>query len=456
MIELFRLMSDESDDMTDNVRAESVVPAGAHLELQILQSNGREFRFPFLESEIAFPSGSPWGARLAAGSVTLHNSSTGQSIPLPAGVTLELEHGRVSLIDARQAPIGRLEGISDPYSGRFWTLHLHQIMVGRPGKRFNHIELNHPSISRAHASFLPDQHGRVTLMAESGGSAVSLNGEALSPGDSRLAQHGDLLILGSLQFRFHASGSAQVGRNLLNVLSLGTFQAALGGPAEAGAQLTTRKARWLLAALAANWGTPRPVQTLIDWLWPELSEERGRRNLSNIIGRIREELECDPADFETLILRTPSTLGLNPERLGKHDYEEVRKLTRTRGALTSVAALDTLLALYRGPYLPTCLEDWAETIRQSLELDVLGTLLASARYFREQGDWETVSRAAGKCVELDSLNEEALGLLMEACLQMNRSEKAIKLYEAHVRLLQANGLEPGMELIRLHLRATMT
>ncbi len=447
-------MVDDFDDLTDNVRAETIVPAGAHLELQILQQGGREFRFPFLASEIAFPEPSAWRARLAGESVTLHHPG-GQTIPLPAGTILELEECMVSLIDARQAPVGRLEGISDPYTGRVWTIDLQQTRLGRRGKRFNHIELNHPSISRAHASFLPDQHGRVTLVAESAGSAVSVNGEALTPGDKRLAQHGDLLTLGGLQFRFHASETAQVGRNLLNVLSLGTFQAALGAPAETGVQLTTKKARWLLAALAANWGTAKPVETLIEWLWPELTEDRGRRNLSHTISRIREELECEPADFETLLLRTPSTLSLNPERLGSHDYHEVRKLTQARGALTSGAALELLLSLYKGPYLPTCLEDWAHNLRQSLELDVLGTLLATARYFRDQAEFEPVARAAQKALELDNLNEEALGLLMEACLQTGRPERAIKLYEGHLRLLQVEGLEPGMDLVRLHLRATM-
>ncbi|MCW5866627.1 MAG: FHA domain-containing protein [Candidatus Eremiobacteraeota bacterium] len=450
------MSSDELDELTDNVRAETFVPAGAHLELQIQQPGGREFRFPFLDSEIAFPEPSLWRARLVSDTVILHNAGTGQSLPLPAGTTIDLEESMVSLIDARQAPVGRLEGISEPYTGRFWTIDLQQTRLGRRGKRFNHIELNHPSISRAHASFLPDQHGRVTLMAESAGSAVSLNGQALNPGDRRLANHGDLLTLGALQFRFHASETAQTGRSLLNVLSLGTFQAALGGPAETGVQLTTKKARWLLAALAANWGTAKPVETLIDWLWPELTEDRGRRNLSHAISRIREELQCAPADFETLMLRTPSTLSLNPERLGSHDYHEVRKLTQSRGALTSPAALELLLSLYKGPYLPTCLEDWAHHIRQSLELDVLGTLLATARYFHGQSDWEPVARAAEKGLELDNLNEDALALLMESCLQSGRPERVIRLYEGHLRRLQAEGLEPGMELVRLHLRATLS
>jgi DNA-binding SARP family transcriptional activator len=457
MGELTRLMScDDADQVTDNIRPQAVVPAGAHLELQILRQDGREFRFTFLDSVIEFPDGARWNARLAGGTVTLHNSASGESIPLSPGLTVELQDSMVSLIDARQPPLGRLEGLSEPFTGRVWTLQQQQSRVGRRGKRFNHIELNHPSISRAHASFLPDQHGRITLLAESAGSAVSANGEPLNPGDRRLVQHGDLLILGSLHFRFHGSATAQAGRKLLNVLSLGTFQAALGGSAETGTQLSGKKPRWLLAALAANWGTPKPVETLLEWLWPELPEERGRRNLSHTIGLIRAELECEPADFESLILRTPSTLGLNPERLGTHDYQEVRKLTQSRAALTSVAALESLLALYRGAYLPTCLEDWAESIRRSLERDVQETLLATARYFQEHGDWEIVSRSSEKCLELDDLNEDALAMLMEACLQTNRQSRAVKLYEAHLRRLRSDGLEPGMELVRLHLRATLT
>ncbi len=451
------------DDLTDNVLAETFTPAGAHLELQILQQGQREFRFPFLQEEIvfaeharsAFPQGSPWKARLASGRVTLHNSETGQSLPLTPGTIFDLEDSKIALIDARQAPLGRLEGISEPFTGRVWTIDLQQTWLGRQGRRFNHIEINHATISRTHATFMPDHHGRVVLVAESTGSAVSVNGEAMKTGETRRLSHGDLLTLGGLQFRFHAQGTAQTGKSLLNVLSLGTFQVALGAPAETGAQITTKKARWLLAALAASWGAARPVETLLEWLWPDLTVERARRNLSNVISRIREELNCEPADFETLLIRTPSTLGLNPERLGSHDFEEVRKLTRNRGALTSVAGLENLLTLYRGPYLPTCLEDWAEALRQGLELDVLETLLATARYFREQGNFEPVSRACEKCLQLDSLNEEAASLLMEAYLRVGRPERAIKFYESQVRVLQREGFEPSTDMIRLHLEASL-
>lgn len=454
-------MPDNIDDLTDNVQVESFVPAAAHLELQILQQGQREFRVPFLESEIvfseharrAFPSGSAWCAKLSGSTVTLENKDTFQALQLLPGTILDIEGSKISILDARQPPIGRLEGISDPFTGRFWTISLQQTWLGRQGKRFNHIELDHATISRAHASFLPDHHGRVLLVAESAGSAVSVNGEALKPAENRRLSHGDLLTLGALQFRFHSQETAPQGQSLLNVLSLGTFQVAVGSPAETGVQIMAKKPRWLLAALASSWGAARPVETLLDWLWPDLPIERSRRNLSNVLGRIREELGCDSAEFDSLLVRTPSTLGLNPERLGTHDFIEARKLCRHRGALTSKAGLESLLALYRGPYLPTCLEEWAESLRQGLELDVLGTLLATARYFRDQSDFDSVALACQRCLELDALNDEAASLLMEAFLQARRPEKALQLFDAQARLLQQEGLEPSTDMIRLRLQA---
>ncbi len=456
------MRDDDMDDLTENIEPQTVVPAGAHLELQILKEGGSEYRFPFLASEIvlaehaklAFPQGSAWIARLSHGSVSLSNTETGEIHRLVPGAALDLDDTKIRLVDTRQAPIGRLEGLSETFTGRNWSIDAQQTWLGRRGKRFNHVEINHPSVSRTHASFLPDQHGRVTLVAESAGSAVSINGVALDSGGTARLRNGDLLTFGRLQFRFHSREESRAG-SLLNVNSLGTFQVALGMPADTGVQITTKKARWLLAALASGWGSPKPVETLLEWLWPDLVVERARRNMSNVIGRIRDELGCPSEEFEGLLIRTPSTLGLNPQRLGVHDYQEARKLTQSRAAITSVAGVDRLIRLYRGPYLPTCLEDWAHARRQSLELDVLGTLQASARYFRADSNFEVVSRIAEKCLELDNFSDEAAVTLMEAYLETGRPERALRLYNDFSRILRLEGLEPSTEMIRLQLQATM-
>lgn len=455
-------MIEDDDALTDNVAAETFTPAHAHLELVIVQEGQREFRYPFLETEIvfardaslAFPDGSPWVARLSGNTVTLKNEQSGETMPLPVGSQMELQDSKIWLVDARQAPLGRLEGITDPFTGRVWTLGGSQSWLGRRGKRFNHIELNHPTISRAHATFTPDQHGRVTLLGESAGSAITVNGTALPAGQTARLANGDLIGFGGLQFRFSCP-EGEVGERLLNVNTMGTLQVALGAPASTGAQISTKKARWLMAVLAVQWGAPKAVETVLDWFWPDLPPARARKNLSHLISVIRDELGCPEGEFESLILRTPSTIALNPDRLGTHDMVEVKKLTASRAAITSDAAVDRLLSLYQGPFMPTCHEDWAHAWRQALELDLQATLLATGQYCLEHESYESLRKVAEKVLEHDVLNEEAARLLMQAYLKTGRPERAVKVYDTIHRELQKEGLEPDTDTMRLYYQATI-
>lgn len=453
-------MSDELD-WSGGATQESAVEydqlAHGFLELQILSREQQEFRLPFMHRELVlgelvpgvFSPGFAWRAVLQGEDVYLIGGE--ESRPLAVGSMQELEGARIRLLDARRPPVGTLQGLSSPYVGRVWNLTDQQTWLGRKGKRLNHIEINHPTVSRTHATFLPDNQGNVEVLAES---ATVVNGQTLEAGQKARLQHGTLVCCGEMMFRFAVPVHSEQAESLLKVHTLGTFKVSLGGAQFAG-EFRNDKAQHLLAALSVNWGEPCSVEWLLAQFWPDCSTVRGRKNLGYTLGQIREYFRIKDTEQDDLILRSTSHVQLNPQRLEEHDYTEIKKITKTQQALSSRSTLERAIQLYAGPFLPDCYDDWASVARLSLEREFIETLLRSAAFFQEQNDFESLTIAVDKLLQLEPGNEEAAGILMEGALTAAKPEVAIATYETLQKSLAADELEPSTEIMKLYYRASM-
>lgn len=449
-------------DATENVQIDHVEPAHNYLELQVLREGQQEFRFPFIHSVIdfsqdtsgAFGPETAWSAELKDELVELVNSADGTRLSLIVNDSVEVDGARIWLLDVRTPPVGMLHGVTAPFAGRSWSIGSQQTWLGRQGKRLNHIELSHPTISRTHATFLPDKHGRVLLLAEASGAPTSVNGQEVKSGETQTLSNGDLLGFGKLHFRFSVPVDASSHEALLSLNTLGTFQAFMGGT-RVVSDITNEKVEWMLAALALQWGEPRSVESLMTQFWPEHSTVRGRKNLSYTLRQLREYLNLDEENFESLLIRSTTSVRLNPERLESHDYNQVKSLTKGQEPITSRVALERLIALYRGTFLPTCYEDWAEVARQSLEVDFCKTLTRTAEYHAGKGNFEVMTLATDKLQEIDPLNEEAVRLYMEGALNATKPDLAIKAYDELAATLKAEGLEPETETMKVYYKANL-
>ena len=450
----------ERDIATENVEFQSLEMAHNHLELRVDQQGRRESRVPFFEAQMKlsevlpdiFPPDSPWQVTLSDERAIL-SQNDGEEHVLVAGEVVELEGLRIWLVDVRQPPLAQLEGTTPPFVGQVWPLKNQQSWLGRVGKRLNHIELNHPTVSRTHATFIPSAGGQMTVLAEGGGTTV--NGDPLENGSNRLLYHGDLLGFGKVLFRFVSESAVQPDSLRFFVKTLENFKLTTGSESGPTIDIKNEKARWLFIILATRWGEPVAVEPLIESFWPDVPAVRGRKNFSYTLNQLKDAFQEADIDLMEFLERTPSLLTLDPHFLGHHDLLEVERVVKDEKPITSESALQRLVKLYSAPFLPVCYEDWAESIRTSLQQKVINTLLQTSRYHLEKNNEKPCLTAAEKILSLDPLQEEAMEIVVESYLNQARPDEAVHRYEKFESTLRKEGLEPSVELLKLYHRARL-
>lgn len=89
-----------------------------------------------------------------------------------------------------------VESYSKPHRRQQWTLHARRTMLGRSGRRDNHVELDDQTVSRAHASIIHAEGHHI--IQPDGDRPIFVNGELVETmailGDEDLIQVGDQLL----------------------------------------------------------------------------------------------------------------------------------------------------------------------------------------------------------------------------------------------------------------------
>ena len=441
------------------------------LELHIRGRDGRVEVVPLhrqqLEHELA--AGLTLRFSWVDGEVRFRNLSTeplykdGQALDagrLEVGNSLEFAGRRLLLWDAGQ-PSAYLKGYSPPYSGEIWPLGPGQHTVGRPGRRSNAIQLDHPTVSREHATLIQAADGGYQLLAESGTNPVCLRGQMVAPGELTELHHGDLLEVGELVFRFHhpAPGSeAPVEVAPLRVQSLGSLQAQVAGTVLTDKAWKTQFIKWMFAHLAYEWGRPVGIELLLDELWPEATPEKARNNFNYSLSTLRQVLrQCLPEELRTteVVMRSSSTLQLNPDLLDEHDVVFLQRALAAAGTARpgwEQHAEKAVLA-YTGPFLAECYLDWASSVRQTLELQTMEMARTLLDAWSEQQKWEPSVPLATHLLKIDPLSQWPCLRLMQALRHGQRASEALKVFEqCRKHWHRELGLEPEVELLREHQR----
>jgi DNA-binding SARP family transcriptional activator len=193
----------------------------------------------------------------------------------------------------------------------------------------------------------------------------------------------------------------------VRVYTLGRFEIRVDDAPLRFSGKTPRKPLALLRAIVALGGRDVPLAQLADRLWGEEEGDAAVKALSVALLRLRKLL----GDSETLLV-TDEQVTLNPALVWVDAWALERLAERIEGEPLSIGtdglprALDELLALYRGNFLPNDADaPWA--VKQRLRLRALFARLVEhvGAQLEHAGDWERAKACYQRGMEADDLAE---------------------------------------------------
>ena len=204
-------------------------------------------------------------------------------------------------------------------------------------------------------------------------------------------------------------------------------------------RLRTRKGQWLLALLVLRSGREVDREWLAATLWPESSEQQAFANLRLSLTDLRHALGRQAG---RLTSPSPRTLCLDPA--GAEIDMLAFDAALARGG--DVASLERAVALYRGPLLEGCLEEWVLQEREARGQAYLQALESLASQAMGRGDAATAVRHLRAAVAADPLRESALRALMQALARGGSYAAAVMAYRHYRDFLRREmAAEPDPE-----------
>ncbi|HLV79866.1 MAG TPA: BTAD domain-containing putative transcriptional regulator, partial [Chthonomonadaceae bacterium] len=229
----------------------------------------------------------------------------------------------------------------------------------------------------------------------------------------------------------------------LEIHLLGPFDARVRG--ERLSPLRTRKGQWLLALLILKQGRPLERDWLAGTLWPDSHETQARMSLRKSLNDLRQALGAQACRLHA---PTPRTLAFDLS-------DAFADVARFDAAIArgEEKDLQQAVALYRGPLLENCQEEWVLLERQTREQAYLHALEHLAARAMERGDPAAAVERLRACVTSDPLRESAQRLLMEAHAAAGSFAAATEVYrDLRLLLRRALNAEPDAETRALYQR----
>lgn len=249
-----------------------------------------------------------------------------------------------------------------------------------------------------------------------------------------------------------SAGDANPAAAQLELLLLGPFEACISG--RPLPQLRTRKGHSLLALLALRAGKEVERNWLAGTLWPESSDSQALANLRRCLTDLRAAMgDCAPA----LQAPTPHTLAL----LGGAPGEGARVQVDVDKFDMAIASgrpdlLAEAIALYRGPLMEGCTEEWVGEERLPREQALLAALEQLASVARANGNYGDACNYLRRAVAVEPFRESAVRALMECLGENGEYIAALEVYrELRRRLREELNSPPDPETRALfhHLRS---
>jgi DNA-binding SARP family transcriptional activator len=234
---------------------------------------------------------------------------------------------------------------------------------------------------------------------------------------------------------------------------IGEFTVARSGRDWSPGEVGTRKARLVLALLAAAGGRLVTVDELVDVLWPDRPPRHPAGNVATLVSRLRAVLGPDAISRCANGYRVGRTIVVDltaATELVERAEAQLRAASPVAALATARRALDVL---GRGDVLPgQPASELAEQARRTHRDLTRQAHHAAAHAALQTGEVHLARATAATAVRFDPLDETAHRALMRANWAAGERAKALAVYERLRRTLAAElGADPSLHSQQLYL-----
>ena len=209
--------------------------------------------------------------------------------------------------------------------------------------------------------------------------------------------------------------------------------------------LRYRKDLWLLALLALRAGRDTPRDWLAVTLWPDADESQALYNLRRSLSHLRRALGAEAA---RLLSPTPRTVRLDLTGA----FADVVAFDQAIETEATEDELECAVALYRGPLLADCPDEWVIPERNAREQAYFGALERLAHRLAAQGE-PAAARPLRLLIGADPYRESAYCALMQALSQSGDRAALGQVYQSLRVLLRRDlNADPAPETQALYRR----
>ncbi len=221
----------------------------------------------------------------------------------------------------------------------------------------------------------------------------------------------------------------------------------------------------LLTYLAMDVLNPQRRDELAAMIYPDHTEKQASVNLRQTLLRLRRAIG-DNTRSQPYLLISQSAMQFNTAssywldvaefevKIATAQHHRHRRLQACRDCMTQLAQA---VALYRGDFLEgvilyhdSRMSDWLEATRNDLRQKVVWALHTLASYYLQRQQFDESTACAAQLLRMDTLDEEALRIEMEALTIKKQRNLAMQRYhEFKARLLATLDVVPEPETIEL-------
>lgn len=244
---------------------------------------------------------------------------------------------------------------------------------------------------------------------------------------------------------------------LLQIFVLGKFGLVANERGIAIEKWKRRQAISLLKILVTQLDRPVHRERILDYLWPEVDEERGWGRLKVTMYYLRTQLRASGADKD--IIRTLGSAYLLRRDAVWVDSENFEQLVTEGRALQdkeryeeALRCYDEAQFLYRGDYLEQDVyADWCAEERERLGEIFMEMLSRKAECHAQRSEYVEAAQVCRKGLVHDPCRESFHSSLMRYLVQLGRPDSAIAQFrQCQTVLAREFGVEPMPETRRLH------